>query len=104
MRQREMLGDVVLAQRQAGIGMPRRCPRSQRTIDRLGDVPAAAIIGCDGQRHAGVVARGGLGVEDQLAQTRLESRPVADDPEAHAVLVQARHLLLDRGGEQFHQR
>jgi hypothetical protein len=68
--------------------------RLQHAIDRLHDVPAAAVIGGDSQIQTGISGRQVFRVADELDQTRLEAREVADYAQPDAVLVQSGNLLL----------
>src|SRR5712664_488366 len=75
----------------------------QQPIERLQDVPAPAIIGCDGERQA-LVARGqALSLLDQAANLAGEAPRIADHPQPHAAAMQLLHLVRKRCLEQLHQ-
>jgi hypothetical protein len=99
-RQREVPRDVVFGQRRrAGAGA-----LLGRAARRLGDVPAAAVIGAYREVEPGVVPGLELRLGDLAAQLRVEGRHVADHADPDAELDQLADLAPQRADEQLHQR
>ena len=77
---------------------------SGRAPRRIGDVPAAAVIDRDVELQRGV--RAGLlhRALHAFAKLGLERRKIADERDAHAVLVQLVDFAIERLQEKLHQR
>ena len=77
---------------------------AQQRVGGLHDVPAATVVGTDGERHAGIAGRACLGVGNHLLQAGFETRQVADDAQPDAIAMQLRDLTLQGRQEEPHQQ
>ena len=77
--------------------------RLDQALHGLQQIPAAAVIGGDGKRHAGIVAGQLFGARNQFGDFLAERGEVADYSQAYTVAVQLFRFPLQRQHEQLLQ-
>src|SRR4051812_8851893 len=76
----------------------------QEAVERLHDVPAAAIVRRNGEREAAVPLGQLLRLLDQPADLRIEATQIAHHLEPHAVAMQLFHLVGEGALEELHEQ
>ncbi len=76
----------------------------RQLVDGLQDIPAATVVGGDGQGQPGIVGGQRLAFANQRQQARFECHQIANHPQPHAIGMEPTDLALQRTDEQVHQK
>lgn len=82
----EQLGGDIVRRQVPALDLPRQA------LCGLDDVPLAAVVGGDLEEETGIAGSGGFRFAHGRLQLRMETRAIADDAQADAVLVELAHL------------
>src|SRR5467141_2019697 len=97
--EREMRGELLL-----GVSLGRQRAAAHQLQQSLQQIPAAAIVGGNGESEPGIARSELLGAVREFDHARPEGRDIADYLQAHLVLVQPLGFLLQGSHEQLLQR
>src|SRR6267154_1174144 len=97
--EREVRSELLL-----GVPLGRKRGAAHELQQGLHQIPAAAVVGCNRERESHVARGEFFGAVRELDHARPEGRDIADDLQAHLVLVQALGFLLQGGHEQLLER
>src|SRR5712692_3021855 len=97
-------GRVVGSELLLGVSLGRQRAAARQLQQSLQQIPAAAIIGGNGESEPRIARGELLGAVCEFDHARPEGRDIADYPQAHLVLVQPLGFLLQGGHEQLLER
>src|SRR2546428_1318458 len=97
--EREMRSELLL-----GVSLGRQRAAAHQLQQGLQQTPAAAIVGGNGESESRIARSELLGAVREFDHARPEGRDIADDLQAHLVLMQPLGFLLQGSHEQLLQR